>query len=50
MDKPKLGLAIIINNVQREIPGSENDVKALQAVYRMIGFDVEVHNNCSRQV
>ena len=50
MDKPKLGRAIIINNVQREMPGSEKDVKALQAVYKMIGFDVEVHNNCSSQV
>ena len=50
MDRPKLGYAIIINNVQRELPESEMDVKALQAAYREVGFDVEVYINCTGKV
>ena len=50
MKKPRLGLAMIVNNVERESPGSVADVKALESAYKKIGFDVRIFNNCSKQV
>ena len=50
MKLPRLGLALIVNNVGKESPGSIADVKALESAYRKIGFDVEIHNNCSNTV
>ena len=50
MKKPRLGLAMIVNNVERESPGSTPDVMALESAYNKIGFDVRIFNNCSKQV
>ena len=50
MTLPHLGHAIIVNNIASEMPGSLRDVEALKAAYRMIGFDVQVHNDLTTQV
>ena len=46
MDRPKMGLAMIINNIHSESPESRVDVQALVETYEKVGFDVEVHNDC----
>ena len=50
MTLPKLGHAVIINNVASEMPGSNEDVKALKDAYETVWFEVEVHENCTAQV
>ena len=50
MTLPKLGHAVIINNVLAEMPGSMEDVKALKTIYEKVGFQVTVHTNCTAQV
>ena len=50
MKLPKLGHAVIINNIASEIPGSYEDVKALKEAYKTVGFDVQVHENLTEQV
>ena len=50
MDLPKLGHGIIINNISREMPGSNEDVKVLKEAYETVGFEVQVHENCSVNV
>ena len=50
MKLPKLGHAVIINNVASEVPGSNEDVKALKEAYQTVGFEVQVHENCTAQV
>ena len=50
MDLPKLGHAVIINNIAKEIPGTNEDVKALKEAYKTVGFEVQIHQNCSVQV
>ena len=47
---PRLGHAVIVNNVASEMPGSNEDVEALKATYQTIGFDVQVHSDCDAQV
>ena len=50
MDLPNLGHAVIINNVLDEMPGSMEDVKSLKTTYEKVGFNVQVHTNCTSQV
>ena len=50
MTLPRLGHAIILNNIASEMPGFLRDVEVLKAAYKTIGFDVQVHNDCSAQV
>ena len=50
MNLPKLGHAVIVNNVAKEMPGSMNDVKALEAAFKTVGFKGEVHTNMSKVV
>ena len=50
MHLPKLGHAIIVNNVASEQPGSMKDVTTLQATYKKMGFDVQIHKDCTTQV
>ena len=50
MDHPKLGHAVIINNVHSEIPGSQVDVGLLTECYKTVGFNVQVHEDCDTQV
>ena len=50
MDLPKLGHAIIINNIHSEIPGSQIDVELLEECYKTVGFDVQVHQDCDTRV
>ena len=45
MTKPRLGVAIIIDNVSTS--GSEADVAALQDAYDTAGFEVYVYKNCN---
>ena len=47
MDLPRLGHAIIVNNIQA---GSASDVHALQRTYETVGFDVQVHSDCTAKV
>ena len=47
---PRMGQAIVINNVAAEMPGSLADVEALQASYRDVGFDVYSYSDCTTQV
>lgn len=50
MDLPRLGHAIIINNIRAEVVGSASDVLALQRAYETVGFDVQIHTDCSSKV
>ena len=50
MNLPKLGHAVIINNIASEMPGSNEDVKALREAYETVGFEVQVHENLTEQV
>ncbi len=50
MTGPRLGLAVIINNVHGEYPGSRADVATLEHTYSTIGFTVQVYRDCSGQV
>ena len=50
MTLPQLGHAVIVNNVAKEMPGSLEDVRALDAAFRKVGFKVEVHNNMTKTV
>ena len=47
---PRMGQAIIINNVATEMPGSLADVEALQAAYKDVGFDVYSYCDCIIEV
>ena len=50
MSLPRLGNAIIINDVFRSIPRSETDVKRLVEAYETVGFDVNVYRDPTAQV
>ena len=50
MDLPRLGYAVIVNNVASDIPGSSRDVEALELAYETVGFNVQVHNDCDEKV
>ena len=50
MHRPRLGHAVIVNNVSSEMPGSKADVTALKAAYEAVGFDVQIHTDCNGQV
>ena len=50
MNLPRLGHAIIVNNIASEMPGSLRDVDALKEAYETVGFDVQVHNDCGEKV
>ena len=50
MTLPRLGNAIIINNVSQTMPGSEVDVRRLKEAYETVGFDVYVYMDCTTQV
>ena len=50
MHRPRLGHAVIVNNVSSEMPGSNADVTALKAAYEAVGFHVQIHTDCNRQV
>ena len=50
MNLPRLGHAIIVNNVASEMPGSNEDVKALKESYETVRFDIQIHNDCNAQV
>ena len=45
MNLPKMGHAVIVNNVAEEFPGTERDIQALKTALETIGFDVQVHRN-----
>ena len=50
MSLPRLGHAVIVNNIASELPGSKVDVEALRDAYDTVGFDVQVHEDYSAQV
>ena len=50
MNLPKLGHAVIVNNIAHEMPGSKVDVEALKEAYQTVGFQVQIHENCTAQV
>ena len=50
MSLPRLGNAIIINNVSRSVPGSQADMKRLVEAYKTVGFDVFVYRDPTTEV
>ena len=50
MKLPKMGHAVIINNIASEMPGSNEDVEALKESYKTVGFEDHFHENCTVQV
>ena len=50
MTAPKMGVAVIINNIHREMPSSVVDVEALKETFEKIGFEVRVENDCDARV
>ena len=50
MSLPRLGIAVIINNISQKRPGSKEDVKALTEAYETVGFDVIVYEDCDIKV
>ena len=50
MSLPRMGRAVIINNVAAEMPGSTADVGALQAAYKDVGFDALYYSDCTEEV
>ena len=50
MPLPKLGYALIVNNVAAEFSGSVADVAALRGAYEKAGFNVRIKLNCSAEV
>ena len=50
MDLPQLGHVVIINNIQAEVAGFASDVQTLQQTYETVGFDIQVHTDCSNKV
>ena len=47
MSLPKMGHALIIDNVVSEKLGSKKDSEALKRTYETLGFDVHVHTGCN---
>ena len=47
MNLPRVGHAVIINNLDAEIPDTENSVEALKNTYQIVGFEVHFHKNCN---
>ena len=50
MNLPRLGSAVIINNLALEVPDTVQDVKALSSTLETIGFKVESHKDFNTQV
>ena len=50
MSLPRLGNAIIINNVSGSVPGSEADVKRLKETYEIVEFDVFIYRDPTAEV
>ena len=50
MNLPRLGIAIIINNLSSSMPGSEVDVDALNKTLQTIGFEVQVFRDRDQEV
>ena len=50
MTLPRLGNAIIINNVFKSVPGSEANVKRLKEAYETVGFDVFIYRDPTTEV
>ena len=49
MNKSKLGLAVIINNLDKEQEPTKKDVEVMGGVLRDIGFEVEIYRNLTSQ-
>ncbi len=50
LNNRQMGLAVIVNNVANEQPGSVVDTQALSQAYRTLGFQVQLKENCSKKV
>ena len=50
MDLPRLGHAIIVNNVATEQEGTMKDVRALAEAFKILGFIVQVRLDLNQQV
>ena len=48
MTKPRLGVAIIIDNISTK--GYGVDVTTLKNAYKTVGFEVHAYNNCNLEV
>ena len=50
MSLPRLGNAVIINNISSSMPGSEIDVRALKESFQNVGFEVHVCRDSNDKV
>ena len=50
MTLPRLGNAIIINNVFKSVPGSKANVQRLKEAYETVGFDVFIYMDPTTEV
>ncbi len=51
MERPKLGHAVIVNNVARDFPGSYKDVDAMEAAFKEMELDMDdPYIGCSQKV
>ncbi len=50
MTLPKLGHAIIVNNVERDFPGSTLDVDAMTRAFEEMGLEVDDYPLCNQKV
>ena len=50
MKLPRLGSAVIVNNLALDVPDTVPDVKALSSTLDTIGFEVKSHNGLNAQV
>ena len=45
-----MGYAVIINNVNTEMPQTKNDVQQMNSALEDIGFEVQIYNDLTRRV
>ena len=50
MNEPKMGVAVIINNINKEMPSSALDVETLVETYKKMGFEVQKYEDCNERV
>ena len=50
MNLPRLGSAVIVNNLASDVPETAQDLKALRSTLETIGFDVKSNNGLNALV
>ncbi len=50
LNPQRVGLAVIINNIAKEFPGSLQDTEALTRTYRLMKFEVHLYEDLDESV